>query len=168
MTDNIDKLELRSEKVRNIIGRIPPIITRVGITLIFLIIAGFLIGSYYFEYDYTIETFALIEQAQDTTSINIKIPANEIEKVKEGQEVVLSFDNIANIYNERLSVQIESVSETIYILRKGAFYNVNIEIIGNLQSESGNEIIIAEKIEVKAVINCGKISFFEKITKTMK
>ena len=53
--EEIDKIELRSEKVRNIIGKIPPMIIRVGISVIFFIIIGLLAGSYFFKYDYTIE-----------------------------------------------------------------------------------------------------------------
>ena len=71
MENNTDNIELRSEKVRNIIGQIPPKIIRVGITTIFFIIIGLLIGIYYFEYEYTIKTTALVEQSQDTTKIQI-------------------------------------------------------------------------------------------------
>jgi hypothetical protein len=168
MSKHTDNIELRSEKVRNIIGQIPPKIIRVGITTIFFIIIGLLIGSYYFEYEYTIKTTALIEQSFDTTRIQIKIPANEIEKVKEGQKVILSFDNIPNIYNERLSVQINSIPKRINISGNGGFYNAEIVLTRKLQSEKGNEIIIDDKIEVKADIICGKISFFAKLTEPFR
>jgi hypothetical protein len=78
MTENKDNIELRSEKVRNIIGQIPPRIVRVGITGIFFIIMGLLIGSYYFEYEYTIKTTAIVEQSQDTTRIQILSLPNEM------------------------------------------------------------------------------------------
>jgi len=164
MIEKSDNIELRSEKVRNIIGQIPPKIIRVGIAVIFLIIVSFLIGSYFFEYEYIVKTTTLIEQSGNTTKIQVKIPANEIEKVNVGQKVFLSFDNIPNVYNEKISVQIQSVPKTINMSKKGGFYNAGIVLIGKLQSENGNEININEKIEVKAEILCGKISFFDKIT----
>lgn len=165
MTSNIEKLELKSEKVRNIIGQIPPLITRLGITLIFFIISGVLIGSYFFNYEYTIKTLAQIEQTNDTTRIQIRIPANKIEKVKEGQKVILSFDNIPNPYNKRLEVQIMSLPTTIYLLGQSAYYNLVIEVLGNPKIVNGNEIIIVGKIEVKAEISCGKTSLIKELWK---
>ncbi len=168
MENNTDNIELRSEKVRNIIGQIPPKIIRVGITTIFFIIIGLLIGIYYFEYEYTIKTTALVEQSQDTTKIQLKIPANEIEKVKEGHKVFLSFDNIPNVYNEKIAVQIQSIPKRINISENGGFYITEIVLTRKLQSENGNEIIIDNKIVVKVEIICGKISLFDKITAPFK
>ncbi len=167
MAETTDNIELRSEKVRNIIGQIPPKIIRIGITVIFFIIIGFLIGSYFFKYNYTIKTTALIQQKCDTTQIIVKIPANEIEKVNEGQKVFLSFDNIPFVYNEKISVQIQSIPKTINMSQNGGFYNAKIVITGKLQSED-NEINIDDKIEVKAEIICGKISLFDKITEPFR
>ncbi|HRC81842.1 MAG TPA: hypothetical protein PLF27_10700 [Sedimentibacter sp.] len=168
MTNDIDKIELRSEKVRNIIGQIPPRIIRVGNTVIFFIIVGFLIGSYYFKYEYTIKTTAVIHQSEDTTKIHVKIPANEIEKVNAGQKVFLSFDNIPYVYNEKISVQIQSIPQAINMSQNGGFYNAEIVLTGKLQSENDNDINIDDKIEVKAEIICGKISFFDKFTEPFR
>ncbi len=164
MSENTDNIELRSDKVRNIIGQIPPRIIRVGITVIFLIVIGFLTGSYFFEYEYTVKTTALIEQSGDTTKIQVKVPANEIEKVKPGQKVVLSFDNIPNIFNEKSSVYIQSIPEKIYIATHDAFYYAVIIKSGKIKTLNGNELHLKGKIEVKAEIVCGKIRFFDKIT----
>ncbi len=168
MSENIDNIELRSEKVRNIIGQIPPRIIRVGITVIFFIIIGLLIGSYYFKYEYIIKSTALVEQSQDTTKIQISVPANEIGTVKEGQKVILSFDNIPNVYNEKVAVKIQSIPKRINISEDGGFYIAEIVITGKLQSENYNEINIDDKIEVNAEIVCGKISFFDKITEPFR
>ncbi len=168
MTNDIDRIELRSEKVRNIIGQIPPTLIRVGITIVFFIIVGFLFGSYYFKYDYTIKTTALLVSSCDSTIIQINIPANEIEKVKEGQKVFLSFDNIPHIYSEKIIVQIQSIPKIINITKNGGFYNAEIVLTRRLQSEKGNEIIIDDKVEVKAEIICGRVSFFDKITEPLK
>lgn len=45
-----NNIELRSEKVRNIIGKIPPRIVRNGISILCLVFVSLLIGSYYFPY----------------------------------------------------------------------------------------------------------------------
>ena len=52
MSDN--KIELRSEKVRHIIGEIPSRIVRYGITIITIVMLGLLIGAYFIPYPETI------------------------------------------------------------------------------------------------------------------
>ncbi len=44
------KIELRSEKVRHIIGEIPSRIVRYGITIITFVILGLLVGAYFIPY----------------------------------------------------------------------------------------------------------------------
>lgn len=51
MVDN--KIELRSEKVRHIIGEIPSRIVRYGITIITIVILGLLIGTYFIPFNPT-------------------------------------------------------------------------------------------------------------------
>lgn len=45
-----DKIELRSEEVQEILGRPPHWMIRYGISVIFIVIAGIFIGSYFFKY----------------------------------------------------------------------------------------------------------------------
>ena len=52
MADN--KIELRSEKVKHIIGEIPSGIVRYGITIITIVILGLLVGAYFIPYPETI------------------------------------------------------------------------------------------------------------------
>lgn len=168
MATDKDNIELRSEKVRNIIGQIPPRIIRVGITVIFFIIIGFLIGSYYFKYEYTIKTSATIEQRNDTTFIKIKIPANEKNKVKTGQHVILTFDNIQNLYNQRVETKIQAIPNTIQIENKAGYYIAEIIISKQLKTTENETIKLNEKTEVKAEIITDKISFFERMIRPFK
>ncbi|PIY30516.1 MAG: hypothetical protein COZ08_12465, partial [Bacteroidetes bacterium CG_4_10_14_3_um_filter_42_6] len=87
MADQKDNIELRSEKVRNLIGLIPPVIVRAGISVIFVITLLLLIGSWYFRYEYNIKTIATVSQNTEYLIIILKIPANEISKIKSGQKV---------------------------------------------------------------------------------
>ena len=48
------KIELRSEKVRHIIGEIPSRIVRYGITIITFVILGLLVDAYFIPYPETI------------------------------------------------------------------------------------------------------------------
>lgn len=48
--DQQDQIELRSEKVRNLIGQVPPFLIRWGNTLLFLIFFLLLAAGYYFYF----------------------------------------------------------------------------------------------------------------------
>ena len=49
-----DKIELRSEKVRHIIGEIPSRIVRYGITVITIVVLILLVGAYFIPYPETV------------------------------------------------------------------------------------------------------------------
>ncbi len=159
-----DNIELRSEKTRNIIGQIPPIIIRAGITVIFFIILGLLVGTWFFRYEYTIKATASIEPQNNNLIIYIKIPANEIDKVKTGQKVILDFNNIPNLYNEKIITEIQTIPNKIEISKKGGFYLSKIKIPRNTKTETGKEINIIQQTTINAKIITDKISFFDRIT----
>lgn len=168
MSENIDNIELRSEKVRNIIGQIPPRIIRIGITVIFFVIAGLLTGSYFFKYNYTIDTSATIYQRNDTTFIQITIPANEIDKVKKGHQVILSFDKIQNLYNKRVVTQIQTIPNRLQIKDNEGYFVAQVKILHNFKTPENEIIEIINKTEVKAEIITDKISFLDRIIKPFK
>lgn len=160
-----ENIELRSEKVRTIIGQIPPIIIRIGITVIFFIIIGMLTGSYFFKYDYTIKTLATIEQPKDTTIIVIKIPANVISKVKIGHKVILNFNKVPNLYNERIISEIQTIPNQLVISKLGGFY---LTVITLTKEESKNSPRIVGTIEIDAEIVTDKISIIDRIIEPFK
>jgi len=163
-----DNIELRSEKVRNIIGQIPPRIIRTGITVIFIVILGILTGTYFFKYEYTIKTTASIVQQNDKLIIDITIPANELVKVKKGQKVILDFNNISNLYNEKIITKIQTIPNKIEISKKGGFYLSRIKISGNTNTVTGKEINIIQQTTINAEIITDKISFFDRITEPFR
>lgn len=53
--NDIDNIELRSEKVRHIIGQVPPALVRIGTMVITLVVIALVIASYTIRYPITIE-----------------------------------------------------------------------------------------------------------------
>jgi hypothetical protein len=158
-----DNIELRSEKVRNLIGQIPPVIIRAGISVIFFIILILLIGSWFFKFEYTIKTNATINQNSENLIIELKIPANEISKIKTGQKVILDFNNIPNLYNEKLVTEIQSIPDVLEIRENGGFYTVEIILPEKTKIESDRTLSIGNEIKVNAEIVTDKISLFDRI-----
>jgi hypothetical protein len=165
MSENI---ELRSEKVRNIIGQIPSRLIRVGISVIFFIVVGFITGSYFFEYEYTIETTATLEQRNDTTLVQIIVPANEKNRVKRGHKVILSFDNIQNLYGKKVETQIQGISNALQIKDNKGFYVLSIVISDKLKTTGNETIVVKNKTELKAQILTDKERFFDRIVSPVR
>ena len=78
------KIELRSEKVRHIIGEIPSRIVRYGITIITIVILGLLTGAYFIPYPETIS--ARIEMADEHQG-TIDIPYKYMNTIARGMTV---------------------------------------------------------------------------------
>lgn len=166
--DEKDNIELRSEKVRNLIGQIPPVIIRTGISVIFIIILVLLIGSWFFKFEYTIKTTATINQNNDSLIIELKIPANEISKIKTGQKVILDFNNIPNLYNEKMVTEIKKTPNILEIKEDGGFYTAEIILPGKTKIESGRTLSIKKEKKVNAEILTDKISLFDRIMEPIK
>ncbi|HES59568.1 MAG TPA: HlyD family secretion protein, partial [Caldithrix sp.] len=60
MPNEIDKIEIRSDEVQEILGFIPHWIIRGGISVIFFIIILLFIGSWYFKYPDVISSNIII------------------------------------------------------------------------------------------------------------
>lgn len=155
-----DNIELRSDKVRSIIGQIPPWIIRSGITTIFIVIILLLTGSYYFKYPYTITTNVQFLEKDSTYIGLVDIPANEIHRIKEGQVVEISFENVQNLGGLIFGTTINKIQKEVVITNKKGIYTAVINPINNL--------IITENTTGTVKIITDEISFFERIIKPIK
>ena len=87
MVDN--KIELRSEKVRHIIGEIPSRIVRYGITIITIVILGLLIGAYFIPYP---ETISAKVQMTDAHQGAITVPYKYVNTIARGMTANIEFE----------------------------------------------------------------------------
>ena len=163
-----DNIELRSEKVRNIIGQIPPRIIRKGISVIFLVVIVLLTVSYFFKYSYVVKSEIIFTKEKNKITGIIKIPANEMSKIKVGQTVVIKFNDTKYMNNEFFKSQIESISKELNITKQGAFYYAEIKPANEMRTNTGSIIVFSKKIIGKAEIITDKISFFERIIRPIK
>ncbi len=79
-----DKIELRSEKIRHIIGEIPSGIVRYGITIITFVILGLLAGAYFIPYPETISAKVQMTSARQGT---IAVPYKYVNTLTRGMTV---------------------------------------------------------------------------------
>ena len=87
MADN--EIELRSEKVRHIIGEIPSRIVRYGITIITIVILGLLVGAYFIPYPETISAKVQMTNAHQGA---ITIPYKYVNTIARGMTANIEFE----------------------------------------------------------------------------
>jgi len=160
-----ENIELRSEKVRNIIGQIPHAILRRGIGIIFLVFIVLFIVLFLFKCDDSINTVAILEYHQDELILKIKIPSNKNEKIKIGQKVLVYFNRVPNINNEKIEVVIRNKTNVLSVYSDGGFYIYKIYLSNNLKAISGKKLEINNTLEVNVKINVGKVRLIDKILK---
>ena len=84
-----DKIELRSEKVRHIIGEIPSRVVRYGITIITIVVLGLLAGAYFIPYPETISARIEMTDRQQGT---VDIPYKYVNWVVKGKNVSIELE----------------------------------------------------------------------------
>ncbi len=84
-----DKIEIRSEKVRQIIGEVPSVIVRCGITVITIVILALLAWAYFIPYPETVDVEVRMTKAHETT---ITIPYRYVNIVEVGMTAIVEFD----------------------------------------------------------------------------
>ena len=83
------KIELRSEKVRHIIGEIPSGIVRYGITIITIVMLVLLVGAYFIPYPETISARIEMTDRQQGT---VDIPYKYVNWVVKGKNVSIELE----------------------------------------------------------------------------
>lgn len=112
------KIELRSEKVRHIIGEIPSGIVRYGITIITIVILVLLVGAYFIPYPETISAKIEMTDRQQGT---VDIPYKYVNTVKKGKNVSIELEGYDT---EMYGAANGTITATMHTPRQTAVGNV--------------------------------------------
>ena len=123
MADN--KIELRSEKVRHIIGEIPSRIVRYGITIITIVILGLLIGAYFIPYP---ETISAKVQMISTHQGTIAIPYKYVNTMASGMTANIEFDGYDAATYGTANGKIIATSHTPRQTAEGSVFTAQVRI----------------------------------------
>jgi hypothetical protein len=163
-TDKKD-IELRSEKVRNIVGKVPPLLLRKGITIIFLVIILFLIGTYFMPYPETAKTKVKICTIPPVELI--RAPHNGIICISKRQEIriskgqklgyILVKDSLMELISPiRGRLIINAVNETFVEQNEILFAVVPDTMVtycrGNIPGEMIHKIKVGQEVDVKYTV----------------
>ena len=144
------KIELRSEKVRHIIGEIPSGIVRYGITIITIVLLVLLVGAYFIPYPETIS--AKIEMA-DRRQGTVAIPYQYVNTVKKGMNVSIELEGYDTEMYGATNGTITAISSTpqhtangnIFVAQvnvKNCKYNIEGGMVGTASILVSNESML--------------------------
>ena len=112
------KIELRSEKVRHIIGEIPSRIVRYGITIITIVLLVLLVGAYFIPYPETISARIEMTDRQQGT---VDIPYKYVNWVVKGKNVSIELEGYDT---EMYGAANGTITATMHTPRQTAVGNV--------------------------------------------
>ncbi len=153
--DKIDKIEIRSEEVQEVLGASPRWIIRAGISVIFLVVLIFVTGSWFFKYPDIIQSNIILTTQNPPASLKAlatgKITdlfAEEKQQVKQN-EVIAIIENTTNYQDE---VLLKSMLDTLQNIE---YFNIPKDLkLQKSQEESRQQIAIEEALEnLKSQIN---------------
>jgi len=129
--EDTKNIELRSDKVRSIIGKIPPWLIRRGIFVLLSVIVMLLLGSYFFKYPNTISATIEFTKENGYKIGIVKIPANEVSKITNGQNVKIRFNKIEGLNNRSFTSKIY-LSKTYIISNNKSYLIAEVEEVEGL------------------------------------
>lgn len=89
----MENIELRSEKVRNIIGEIPPVLIRCGAGIIALLLAGLITAACLIPYPETLAVQAEVEQTDGNGNrLVCLIPYGQVTKINKGMKATIEME----------------------------------------------------------------------------
>lgn len=144
-----DNIELRSEKVRNIIGQIPPRIIRLGIAVFAIIIALTTTIACFYTFPSVINAESLIHQHNDCLHYTILVPVEQSAKIKAEQKVLFKNDKISSTNPVLFESMIQQIDSNNYVSSKGIY----LRATGTFKHD---DVVIADTIEFETEIYVGK------------
>ena len=159
----MDNIELRSEKSRNIIGQIPNIIIRLGITIIMIFFLGILAAAYFLKLPHSVNEEAILINKND--GFVLKFESSILDKLKQNQEITIVFNNLPQTNSYFYKTKIISISNIVNIGYNQQFIYCKTEIPDSLPIDKNNYFVLIDSVKVNIEINLGKKSLLERYFK---
>ncbi len=136
-------IELRSEKVRNIVGKIPPAVDRYGIAVIGLVLMAIVVASMLIPYKETVSFGVRFDPTQSKTEGMATIEAKQAGLLKEGMPVSIA------VRGETVEGEVADISEK----------RINGKFEVRIRTNDIDEITIGDELEARVTI--AEKSWFE-------
>ena len=124
-----ENIEIRSEKVRNIIGKMPSILIRYGIGIIASVLFLIIVGSFFFKFTPSYEVRAQVFINNSDTSIRLEVPQKMASLINVGTPAFVSFDNLNINEQQKISVSVNQIESMMHVGKEGAYFYAYCNII---------------------------------------
>mgnify|MGYP000762120252 CR=1 FL=1 len=135
---NFDQIELRSEKVRNIIGVIPPSLVRFGISIIAFIFVLLAIAAYYIPYPENIEGQAVAIISNHKNHVRVLVPYKYLSEITLGMDIQIEFDGYPSKKYGTIKSQIAIIDNKVITIDNDNYFVANILLPSHTQYEIRN------------------------------
>lgn len=157
---DIDNIELRSEKTRQIIGMVPSGIVRYGTLIITIIIAILLTVSYFVPYPENLQANAtVVVDADGMLNVCAYIPYSHINTIHEGMSAEIEFEGYPSADYGYVSATISHIDKNVQNINGQNYFKVY------LNSQSNNTITLLEGMNGTANILISNKSILQKLLK---
>lgn len=157
---DIDNIELRSEKTRQIIGMVPSGIVRYGTLIICIIIGVLLVVSYFVPYPKNIQADAtVVVNADGKLNVCAYIPYSHINTIQEGMSAEIEFEGYSPADYGYVSATISHIDKNVHNINGQNYFKVDLNI------QTNNTIILFEGMRGTANILISNKSILQKIFK---
>lgn len=120
--NELDNLGLRSEKVRNIIGCVPPMLVREGIGLIGILLLVLAVVAFFVPYPENIETPIVVTNVnpeKETVYVDALVPYSQITHVRTGMQVSVELEGYEASEYGYIEGRVDGVKDTIVVQESG-------------------------------------------------
>lgn len=155
---DIDNIELRSEKTRQIIGMVPSGIVRYGTLIITIIITVLLAVSYFVPYPENLQANAtVVVDADGKLNVCAYIPYSHINTIHEGMSAEIEFEGYPSADYGYVSATISHIDKNVHNINGQNYFKVDLNIHTN------NTIILFEGMNGTANILISDKSVLQKL-----
>lgn len=159
--EDYEKIELRSEKIRHIIGQVPSRIIRSGITILSIIVALMLAVSYYIPYPETLSTTSVFANNRE---VELFIPYSEITRIKTGLPVLLELEGYPKNQFGVLRGSIAALDSTIVTIGGINYFCATVP----LEKKEIELLKPVKGMKAMALITVNKQTIFQRIFSGLK
>ncbi len=137
--EEINKIEIRSEEVQEILGHIPSWIIRAGISVIFIVIFAILTGSFFFKYPDIITAQIVVTTKNPPASLNARTNGKIQQLFVSDNQLIQQNTVLAILENTADYKDVKEVKNTIKKINK-----INLKNLSELDKALNKEFILGE------------------------
>lgn len=167
-------IQLRSEKVRNIIGNIPPLLIRSGISFIVALVSALFVAAWFIPYPESLKVPLAIAPPTDSTGTTefasdpswkatAWIPYTYISRITEGMPVQIEFDGYPSTSYGYAHGSVTHIDKSILKQNSQNYFTITVTL--STPQSTTNNISLQDDMNAQAFIFLSNESILKHILK---